>query len=97
MSTVRQHIIDLLSEQVLNARELSQSLSIMEKEVYLHLEHIDLTIARQGRRLEVDPFACLSCGFVFEGRKRWNRPGRCPKCKQGHIRMAGYRIVPVRR
>jgi len=93
MSTIRQQMIDLLSEQELNARELSTALSIMEKEVYTHLEHIDRTISRQGGKLEIDPFTCLTCGFTFEGRKRWNRPGRCPKCKQGHIRMAGYRIV----
>lgn len=71
MQTIRQQIIDLLQEQEFNAREISQALSIMEKEVYDHLEHIDRTICRQGMRLVVQPYACLSCGFTFEGRRRW--------------------------
>ena len=95
MSTIRQQIIDLLSEQEMNARDLSQTLSIMEKEVYSHLEHIDRTLARQENKLEVDPFECLSCGFRFDTRKKWSKPGRCPVCKKGHIRQAEYRIVSL--
>jgi hypothetical protein len=91
--TVRQQIITLLQEQALNARELSQALSIMEKEVYGHLEHIDRTIGRQGMKLVVQPYTCLSCGYIFANRRRWTRPGRCPVCRHGHIRMAAYRIV----
>lgn len=92
MLTVRQQIISLLQEQERNAMELSQILGIMEKEVYGHLEHIERSLGRQGMKLTVSPFTCLSCGFTFTGRKRWDRPGRCPACKQGHIRMASYRI-----
>lgn len=85
--------MDLLREEELNARELSQALSIMEKEVYFHLEHIERSLARQGLQLVISPYTCLSCGFKFSERKRWDRPGRCPRCKEGHIRMAGYRIA----
>lgn len=95
MGTKRQQIIDLLSEQPCTALELSSALSMMEKEVYGHLEHIERTLARQGKKLVVSPFTCLACGFVFTGRRRWNRPGRCPRCKQGHIRMAEYRVEPL--
>lgn len=95
MSTKRQQIIDLLAEQPCTALELSVALSIMEKEVYDHLEHIERSLARQSKKLVVSPFACLNCGFVFEARRRWNRPGRCPECKQGHIRMAEYRVMPL--
>ena len=95
MQTIRQQIIDLLQDQEFNAREISQALSIMEKEVYDHLEHIDRTIGRQGMKLVVQPYACLSCGYTFEDRRRWTRPGRCPVCRHGHIRMAAYRIGAV--
>ena len=95
MSTIRQQIIDLLLEQEMNARDISQTLSIMEKEVYPHLEHIDLTLARQNKKLLIIPCKCLSCGFTFEERKRWSKPGRCPVCKKGHITQVGYRIVDV--
>ena len=83
METIRRQIITLLIEEELNARELSQALSIMEKEVYTHLEHIDRSLARQGKKLIITPFMCLHCGFTFDSRKRWDRPGRCPVCKHG--------------
>ena len=54
MSTIRQQIIALLLEQEMNVRDLSQTLSVMEKEVYPHLEHIGLTVARQGGKLLID-------------------------------------------
>ncbi|MFZ5799385.1 MAG: transcriptional regulator [Desulfobulbus sp.] len=95
MPTVRQQIISLLREQELNPMEISQALHIMEKEVYGHLEHIERSLDRQNLRLAVSPFACLSCGYIFTKRTRRDRPGRCPVCRQGHIRMAGYRIVPA--
>ena len=94
MSTIRQQIIDLLSEEELNAREISQAISIMEREVYDHLQHIDRSLSRVGKKLEVTPYKCLKCGYLFENRKRWDRPGRCPVCKKGHISMACFRVVP---
>ena len=93
MSTIRQQIIELLQHEQMNARDLSQVLSIMEKEVYDHLEHITRTLAAQKKKLIVIPCECMSCGFVFESRKKFSKPGRCPKCKQGHIRMAEYRVA----
>jgi len=95
MPTIRQQIIDLLSEEELNARDLSQALSIMEKEVYDHLEHIERTLSRQGKKLLVTPHRCLNCGYTFQKRKKWSKPGRCPECKEGHISMAAYRIVSL--
>ena len=93
MSTIRQQIIELLSVQQMNARDLSQELHIMEKEVYDHLAHIERTLFRQKKKMVVTPFECLSCGFTFATRKKWTKPGRCPECKQGHIRQAEYKIV----
>lgn len=92
MPTVRQQIIDLLSNEELNALEISEALSIREREVYDHLPHISQSLARHGRRLVVTPFACVSCGYLFQERQRFNRPSRCPRCKGGHIRMATYRV-----
>lgn len=91
--TVRQQLITLLLAQELNAPELSQALGVMEREVYSHLAHIFRSIGRQGVKLVVTPFICLVCGFIFTGRTRWDRPGRYPECKQGHLRLASYRIV----
>ncbi|MBI5558817.1 MAG: transcriptional regulator [Deltaproteobacteria bacterium] len=92
MSTIRREIIALLGDNELNALEISQALSIREKEVYEHLDHINRTLTAQGKRLLVRPYTCLGCGFSFADRHRFNRPGRCPRCKGGHIRMASYFI-----
>ena len=92
MATIRQQIIALLQGEDVNALEISQLLSIREKEVYEHLDHINRTLSSQGKRLLVRPYACLKCGFSFKDRHRFTRPGRCPRCKGGHISMASYHI-----
>lgn len=92
MPTVRQQIIDLLSARALNALEISQAVSIREREVYDHLRHIGRSLAAQGKRLEISPYLCLSCDFTFAERDRFTRPSRCPQCKEGHIKMATYRV-----
>ncbi len=93
MKTVRQEIITLLEGQEMGARELSQALGIREKEVYEHLPHIARSLGAQGKKLVMIPARCLTCGFVFEERRRFTRPGRCPKCKQGRLQPPAYRIV----
>lgn len=92
VQTIRQEMIELLSEEEMNAMELSQALGIQEKEVYEHLPHIARSVAAQGKKLIVRPFRCLACGYVFKDRKRFTRPGRCPQCKEGRIQRATWRI-----
>ncbi|MDY7032301.1 MAG: transcriptional regulator [Thermodesulfobacteriota bacterium] len=93
--TIRQNIIDLLIDEELNARDLSQAIGIPEKDVYEHLSHIERSVEAQGKRLIILPFRCLVCGFIFEKRKRFTRPGRCPSCKKGHLQRPTYRVVSV--
>ncbi len=90
--TIRQQIVDLLSEDEMSARELSQAIGIREKEVYDHLSHIARSTAAQSKRLTVQPSRCLICGYVFEDRKRLTRPGRCPRCKRSHLQEPTYRV-----
>jgi predicted Zn-ribbon and HTH transcriptional regulator len=85
-------MIELLREEELDALELSHLLSIREKEVYEHLPHIDKTVAYSHERLVISPYVCLKCDYTFKARSRVDRPGRCPRCKEGHIRMARYSI-----
>lgn len=92
MTTVRQQMIALLKDQELDALELSRLLSIPEKEVYSHLPHLVKTLGKGRERLVVTPYQCLSCQFTFDQRSRMTRPGRCPRCKNTHIRMATYTI-----
>ncbi len=91
-ATIRQRIIELLLQEELNAIEISQYLSIREKEVYAHLQHIKRSLSSTGKKLLVVPYVCIACDYVFKDRQRFDRPGRCPVCKGGHIRMATYRI-----
>ncbi len=93
MPTIRQAIIELLKDEELNGIDISQALSVQEKEVYEHLTHIKRTLRKQGIRLQVTPYHCLGCGYSFKDRDRFDRPGRCPVCKGSHIRMATFHMA----
>lgn len=86
-------MILLLSEGNCTARDLSQILGVREKEVYAHLVHIARSVVPLRQRLLVIPSKCLSCGYVFDTRKRFTKPGRCPICKGERIQEPIYRIV----
>jgi hypothetical protein len=92
VKTTRQEIIDLMEEAPRDARELSQLLRIKEKEVYENLAHIACSMKEKKKKLTVLPFSCLACGFVFEERRRFTRPGRCPRCKDSRVEYPVYRI-----
>ena len=92
-ATIRQQIIALLREEELEPLDLSALLSIPEKEVYPHMEHIARSLAREGGRLLVRPCRCLACGFVFKERHRFTKPGRCPVCRATHISPPAFRIA----
>lgn len=93
LQTIRQQMIDLLREREMSARELSQAIGIREKEVYEHLPHIARSLSAQRKRLIVLPFRCLGCGYVFQERKRFTRPSRCPHCKKAHLEWPVYHIA----
>ena len=92
MGTIRQQIIELLADREMDAREISRELGIREKEVYEHLVHIAKSLAAKGKALLIQPSRCLSCGYVFKDRKRFTRPGRCPRCKKTHLQSPAYYI-----
>ncbi len=91
--TIRKEIAQLLSDDDLSARDLSQAIGIREKDVYHHLVHVAHSVAAQGKKLITLPFKCLTCGYVFEERKRYTRPGRCPRCKKAHLEVPLYRVA----
>ena len=91
--TIRQEIIELLNSEELTLRELSQTLSLQEKEILGHLEHIGRSLQYHGKKLMKSPYECLTCGYVFEKRTRFTKPGRCPKCKNSHIQVARFKTV----
>ena len=90
--TVRQQIIALLTDTEMSARDISQAVGIREKEVVQHLAHVEKTVAAQKKKLAIIPFQCLDCEYVFKERKRYTRPGRCPRCKGTHVETPTFRI-----
>jgi len=93
MMTKRQQITALLEAEEMSARDISKAVSIEERDVYEHLVHIKRSLANTGKALMVIPYECLVCGYIFKDRKRYQRPGRCPKCKQGHLQGALFHII----
>ena len=92
MLTIRQQIIELLAHNEMDARDLSQAVGIKEKEVYEHLTHISRSLTARGSKLAMRPSECLKCGYVFKDRKRFTRPGRCPRCRETHLTSPFYWI-----
>lgn len=90
--TLRRHMMALLREQELDARDLAQDLGLTEKEVYEHLAHVERSVVSSGGKFMIAPSQCLLCGYVFENRRRLTRPGRCPQCKRSKIQNPSFRI-----
>jgi transcriptional regulator len=87
--TPRARIASVLRQELVTARELSQRVGVSEKDVAEHLEHLTRSARQAGERMVVAPAACLGCRFEFEERERFEKPGRCPRCR-------GTRISPPR-
>ena len=92
MQTIRQKIIDLLRLQEMDARQLSAQVGIREKEVAEHLSFIKRSLAARSEKLTIRPAECLLCGYVFENRRRFTRPSRCPRCKKSHLQSPAFYI-----
>jgi len=63
--TIRQEIIDELESNALTVRDISQSIGILEKDVYHHLTFIEKTIKNQNKRIHVEPYYCMNCGLIM--------------------------------
>lgn len=83
--TVREDLRAALEQGRFTAHQLSAQVGIAEREVVGHLEHLDRTLRREGRRLGVEPARCEACDYVFADRRRFTRPSRCPKCRGEHL------------
>jgi transcriptional regulator len=92
MSTPRQAMKELLAEQQLSSLELSQLLSLPEKEVLDHLGHL-ARAPGPGKHFHLIPAECRHCGFVFTKRDRLTRPSRCPRCRHQSIRRPRFALV----
>jgi predicted Zn-ribbon and HTH transcriptional regulator len=94
MGTVRQQIIALLIAEEMGLRDLSQELGLSEKDILPHLAHIQKTVQARDQHVVIRPARCFKCGFVFKERRRYSRPGKCPRCRGTHIDNPTFRIRP---
>jgi predicted Zn-ribbon and HTH transcriptional regulator len=92
MSTWRQAIKEILQTETLSSLELSQRLSLPEKEVLEHLAHL-ARAPGQGYRFQVTPAVCKHCGFAFKKRERLTTPSRCPLCRHEAIRRPQFALI----
>ncbi|HYO95700.1 MAG TPA: transcriptional regulator [Polyangiaceae bacterium] len=90
--TVRAALCVALRRGPQTLRELSVALGAKEKDLLDHLSHVGRSLARSGERLVSEPSCCLSCGYQFEERTRFSRPGRCPACKGSRISYPRFSI-----
>ncbi|MDT8420090.1 MAG: transcriptional regulator [Desulfuromonadales bacterium] len=90
--TLRQSILSLLRKEEMTALEISEAVGVSVRDVYGHLDHIRLSLQREGGSLTVLPAECRGCGFVFAKRDRLKRPGRCPVCRGESISQPRYRV-----
>lgn len=96
--TVRQRMIELLTETRLSSYQLAQLLGIPERRVEEHLPHVVKSLARdRSRRFVLDPSVCSDCGFVFRDRTKLTRPSRCPTCRSEAVTAPRYGIDSIPR
>jgi transcriptional regulator len=91
--TARARLRELLREGPATARELSERAHLSEKEVRQHLQHLVRSAKTRGEQVTIEPSRCEACGFVFEGRDRVGKPGRCPVCRGSRIRPPRFGYI----
>ena len=92
MNTLRQMLKELLLEESLSSLELSQRLSLPEKEVLDHLAHL-ARAPGPGLQFQIVPAVCKGCGFAFKKRERLTTPSRCPLCHHEAIRRPRFGLL----
>jgi len=93
--TIREALREELLRGAATARELSERVSIREKDVADHLEHLEKSLRVRSERLVIEPASCIACGYAFVRRARLTRPGSCPKCGSTRIDPPAFRIEPT--
>jgi hypothetical protein len=93
-ATIRQALLAVLRAEELTARELSAKVSVTEREVVTHLEHLGHSLEHGSERLSVVPPCCAKCSYRFDARTRFSRPSRCPQCKSERVLAARFTIRP---
>jgi predicted Zn-ribbon and HTH transcriptional regulator len=99
--TVRAALLELLRQGWATAHDLSRLARVREHEIESHLEHLARSLRAAGETrhgeqltLRIEPAECLDCGYRFEDRRRFGRPGRCPECRRTHLQAPRFAVLP---
>jgi hypothetical protein len=57
-----------------------------------HLEFIDKTVRAQKKKILMEAYYCLNCGFEFKNRKNFKKTDKCSFCKDSRIDPTVFRI-----
>lgn len=88
--TLRQEILDLLTQQEWGFEELREYLGTSVARLEEDLRHVERTARGQDLKFFVEPARCPECGFVLSVKpERYATPSRCPSCRN-------ERLVPPR-
>ena len=88
----RRKLIELLSRRELTLREISRETRTPIRDVEDDLRHLEKSLRRDKRRINVRPAKCRKCGFAF-GAEKFHKPSRCPECKGSWIEEPAFSII----
>ncbi len=91
MLTIRQEIVDLITNHPLDIRSISLILGISQKRIEENLEHIRLSYKD---KFQVHPAICAKCDFEFTN-QRYTKPGKCPQCRSTWVDSPRVEIVDL--
>lgn len=91
--TVRDALRKLLTREAQTLSELSTAVGRPESEIVDHLRHLERSLKREDQTIEGSPAACLGCGFSFDERRRFKRPGKCPSCRGTRLSYPSFFII----
>lgn len=82
--TRRQEIVQRLRDAEWLFDDLRHEIAVTVATLEDDLGHIQRSVKANGERLRVRSAICADCGFGLSS-KALHPPGRCPKCRSGHL------------
>ncbi len=91
--TIRDRILAVLEQGPHTTLQISGEAGIPQGDVAGHLQHLERSLRHRNQELVVLPARCVACHFVFEQRKRFARPSRCPECRSERIEPPRFSVM----
>ena len=92
--TRRQEIAELLRSGEWLFDDLRHELALTVRTLEDDLTHLQRSVRANGERLRVRSAVCADCDFQLSS-KAFHPPGRCPKCRSGHLEGPWFIIAEL--